>query len=73
MRHSANDVEYTITGFLKKNKDHLPAHLSDALGTSKLALIQAILKSKTARAATPASSSPMRGGAGGGKVDTGRF
>ena len=71
VRHSANDVEYTITGFLKKNKDHLPAHLSDALGTSKLALIQAILKSKTARAATPASSSPMRGGAGGARSTLG--
>jgi myosin heavy subunit len=38
--HSANNVEYTINGFLKKNKDHLMDHLKEFLATSTVSLVR---------------------------------
>ena len=32
--HSANNVEYTINGFLKKNKDHLMDHRKEDNGAA---------------------------------------
>jgi myosin heavy subunit/alpha-tubulin suppressor-like RCC1 family protein len=44
--HSANNVEYTIDGFLKKNKDHLLGHLMECVETSTMPLMAQLLGSK---------------------------
>jgi hypothetical protein len=39
--HFAGDVDYSISGFVDKSKDALPAELSQLLATSKLGLVKA--------------------------------
>jgi len=66
VKHYAGEVNYTVDGFLEKNRDTIPDGVSSMLAASGCIHVRQLFSDNTPPAASPAASPAPAGAAGGG-------